>query len=147
MNISRNFVVKLSFGFTKILIGWLRISPKDSGTFSENGTAGTGFEGLELRMSSNGKPPNPRAFFISSDQSLGLGETICQKPGPAMKFMSALACVLSIKSACATNLLRSALGNLDLKFLQAFSFAWLESFLLLLDWIVSISTSFPFLYL
>ena len=73
MNISLNFVVKLSFGLTKILIGWLRISPKDSGILSENGTAGTGFEGFELRISSIGKPPNPRAFFISTDQSLGLG--------------------------------------------------------------------------
>ena len=57
MNISLNFVVKLSFGLTKILIGWLRISPKDSGILSENGTAGTGFEGFELRISSIGKPP------------------------------------------------------------------------------------------
>ena len=56
--------MKLSLGLTKILIGWLRISPKDSGILSENGTAGTGFEGFELRISSIGKPPNPRAFFI-----------------------------------------------------------------------------------
>ena len=94
-----------------------------------NGTAGTGFEGFELRMSSRGKPLIPRAFFISSDQSLELeSEALCQKLGSAFKRMSAVACVLSVKSTSATNLLRSALGNLDLKFLHAFSFAWFESF-------------------
>ena len=123
MNISLNFVVKLSFGFTKSLIGWLRTSPKSSGILTSNGTAGTEFEGFQLRMSSSGKPPIPRAFFISSDQSLGLeSETLYQKPGPAMKFMSAVTCLLSILVACATNLLSSALGNLDLKFLRFFFF-------------------------
>ena len=42
--------------------------------------------------------------------------------------MSAVACVLSVKSTRATNLLRTAFGNLDLKFLHAFSFAWFEIF-------------------
>ena len=86
-------------------------------------------------MSSNGKPPNPRAFFISPDQSLGLGETPCQDScRRTIKFISAVACVLTVKFTCATNLLRSALGNLALKFRHALSFAWSESLFASFGW-------------
>ena len=65
--------MKLSLGLTKILIGWLRISPKDSGILSENGTAGTGFEGFELRISSIGKPPKSKSFLHFNRPIFGIG--------------------------------------------------------------------------
>ena len=141
---------KNSEGVTKMFCSLFNASLICVSIFSEKSTAGIGKEErIVSGESSFGKPEAclliPRQVPSSFHQTnlRGWKVTLCQKPGPALKFMSAVTCVLSIISPCATNLVVSANENLILKSFHAFSFASSESFFASLNEFPTIS-SFPF---
>ena len=73
--------------------------------FAEKSTTGIGRSDQTVLGESLCENPGaclsiPSAFSIPSDQYEGSeSDTLCQKPGPALKFISAVVCVLSLKSA------------------------------------------------
>ena len=88
---------------------------------------------LEERVSLREKVKNifKKYGFTVTAVFLAVGtdpETLCQKPGPALKNTSAVAC-FSLKSVCASNLFKSAKRYSLLKSFQAFAFAASEIFL------------------